>query len=354
MRWISALTWVILSALFLTSCQSKDNTPIRFGRFYLDKLVEQRVSERNFLEISYEKSFSIPITNDLFLHNPQEVVVDDQGYIYILDSGIQKILRFSPSGEYLVTYGEEGGGEGPGELQGVVDFFVAGDSMIYILDTYGFKISIFGIDGIFLKDVRINSQPFRYTRTTTGREYILYATTNQSSLLESRFEGTAHEMIPFSSLVDAGTMDGLGTSGNLNTYGENLIYVLSRYPLLFQYDPSGSLVYARTTIEYNDDFEEPEIEERILGGMPAKRQVGRYFHADRLIVEDDKLFIFSRRPRGAPDTSKYGAIDVYDIATGDYQYSMSIPEDGPFVTTYQSGKIYQLKDTTVVVWNIKK
>ena len=101
------------------------------------------ISDRNFIEVSYEKLFTIPDTTDIFLYDPYPVSVDRQGNLYVIDSGIRKVLKFSHSGEYLVSYGENGAGEGPGEFLNIIDFGITSDSIVYVADTYGHKVAFF-------------------------------------------------------------------------------------------------------------------------------------------------------------------------------------------------------------------
>ncbi|MXX96484.1 MAG: hypothetical protein F4065_07775 [Rhodothermaceae bacterium] len=335
--------------LLLVSCQTEEgDTPVRFGQLYLDRLSEQSVSERKFLEVSYEKLFTVPDATDIFLYRPVPVSVDRRGNLYALDD-FNKVLKFSPSGEHLVSYGNEGGGEGPGELLNVTDFGITGDSIVYVVDTYGRKTVSFSIDGNVLQEKKEKDQPFGYQITATGREYVKFA--NGSTLLESRLDGDVFEIISSSSLVDEGKEGFMGLGGTILTYNENVLCVFHQYPLILQYEPNGTLVYARTTIGYEDEFEEPEMETVMRGGMQGRRNVGRYFHTSSNTVENDKLFVLGVGPSEAPD--KTIVIDVYDVRTGEYQHSMFPPEQDRYYTIYQNGRIYQATDSTIVVWGVE-
>ena len=50
------------------------------------------------------------------------------------------------------------------------------------------------------------------------------------------------------------------------------------YASLFPNETRGSVVYARTTVGYSDDFKEPEVEEYMLVGMQVQRLIGRVLH----------------------------------------------------------------------------
>ncbi|MCY3629273.1 MAG: 6-bladed beta-propeller [Rhodothermaceae bacterium] len=343
----------LVTTLSLVSCEVEEgDTRFRFGQLYLDRLTEQSVSERNFLEVSYEKLFTIPDTTDMFLYELAPASVDSLGNIYLIDWGIDKVIKFSPSGEYLVTYGESGTGEGPGEFLNITDFEVTSDSIVYVVDTYGRKVVSFSIDGTFLQEKKLKHQPFGYQIAATGQEYTVFS--NGPTLLESRLGDEVFEIISLSDLVDEGKegfMEFTGLfGGNIVTYYGNVVYVFVHYPLILKYEPDGTLVYARTTLGYKDDFKEPEVETLMLGGMPATRNVARAYHTGYATVENDKIFVLGISPSEAPD--KTIVIDVYDVRTGDYQHSMFPPEDGLFYTIYQNGRIYQAKDSIVVAWKV--
>ncbi len=288
----------------------------------------------------------------MFLFQLAPASVDSQGNIYVIDWGIDKVIKFSPSGEYLVTYGESGSGEGPGELLNITDFEVTSDSVVYVVDTYGRKIVSFSIDGTFLHEEKQGHQPYGYQIATTGEEYIAFS--NGPTLLESRSGDDVFELISSSNLVDEGTdryMEFSGPfGGEIITYKKNVVYIFKYYPLILQYEPDGTLVYARTTIDYKDEFKEPEVERLMLGGMPAVRNIARMFHGGGVTIENDKLFVLGVGPSEAPD--KAAALDVYNVKTGDYQHSILLPEDGLSYAIYQNGRIYQEKDSIVVVWEV--
>ena len=339
----------LLIPLLLISCQAeKEDARVRFGRFFLDQLSYQTASERRFVDVSYQKAFTITSTTDFVFYNISQVIVGQNGSIHVLDHGITKTHKFSPSGEYLMTYGY-GFGEGPGELLTLIDFGITSDSMVYMMDGTGRKISFYSMDGTFLKSKSYDDQIYRYTQTLSGREYIF--SVNPPTLIETRLGNDTNPIVRFSDLtpdLEGVEVQGLwGTVGPIIPYGENLVYALERYPLLIQYAPDGSLVYARTTVDYNDGFEEPEMETNLIGGYRTEYLSGPTYAVDPLSITGNSLFLLSSYP---PEE----AIDVYEAKTGEYQYSMHPPgEDSNRVSlTIQNGKVYETRDTTVTVWEI--
>ncbi|MCY3629275.1 MAG: 6-bladed beta-propeller [Bacteroidota bacterium] len=339
----------LLIPLLLVSCQAKkEDTRVRFGRFFLDQLSHQSTSERRFVDVSYEEEFTITSTTEFVFYNISQVVVGQNGSMYVLDHGITKTHKFSPSGEYLMTYGY-GFGEGPGELLTLIDFGITSDSTVYMMDSTGRKISFYSMDGTFLRSKPYDDQIYRYTQTLSGREYIL--SVNPPTLIETRLGSDTKPIVRFSDLtpdLEGVEVPGpLGTIGPIMPYGENLVYALERYPLLIQYAPDGSLVYARTTVDYDDSFEEPEMETNLIGGYRTEYLSGPTYAADPLSITGTSLFLLSSYPPRE-------AIDVYEAETGEYQYSMHPPGENSdrISLTIQDGRVYETSDTTVTVWEI--
>jgi sugar lactone lactonase YvrE len=82
---------------------------------------------------------------NLAFDNPLNMAVDDAGNIYILDSGNQRVQKFSPEGKYVATFGRKG--QGPGDLSrpGCIDLDKRG--YVYVLDGDIKKIQVFSPDG---------------------------------------------------------------------------------------------------------------------------------------------------------------------------------------------------------------
>jgi hypothetical protein len=78
---------------------------------------------------------------------------DEEGNFYVTDWDKKRILKFAPSGKYLLTIGREG--QGPGEFQNlsVARFDSKGD--MYVTDIASRRISFFDKTGKYLRQIRI-------------------------------------------------------------------------------------------------------------------------------------------------------------------------------------------------------
>ena len=103
--------------------------------------------------------------------------------------------------------------------------------------------------------------------------------------------------------------------------------------LCFQSRPDGSLVYAKTTVGYSDDFEGSEIEEYMLVGIQVRFPVGGAIHAVLFQLKNNHP-VTATNQREFPDSvTGFGAIDVHDVRIGDRQHYVPLPEDGPHFAT---------------------
>jgi hypothetical protein len=83
--------------------------------------------------------------DDIFFGLPAQVLEDDEGNVYVLDSQVSEIVIFSSDGEYLRTIGREG--EGPGEFRGSNDMFMRSDGVIGVVMVFPGKVVQLNPDG---------------------------------------------------------------------------------------------------------------------------------------------------------------------------------------------------------------
>ncbi|HDJ22703.1 MAG TPA: 6-bladed beta-propeller [Candidatus Aminicenantes bacterium] len=116
---------------------------------------------------------------DYFWHI-DDLCCDDEGNLYVADSGWNKIFKFSPEGKFLGSFGREG--QGPGEFLGQPIKFplkisFGNDGFLYIIDTENKKILKFNKEGVFYLEFYLPY--FLYdsaTVTSRGDIYILSKT----------------------------------------------------------------------------------------------------------------------------------------------------------------------------------
>jgi hypothetical protein len=82
---------------------------------------------------------------DIFFGVIGQLLHDESGNIYLLDSQLSEIMIFTPDGEYLQSIGREG--EGPGEFQNGIDLFWAPGGRLGVVQAWPGKIVFLKPDG---------------------------------------------------------------------------------------------------------------------------------------------------------------------------------------------------------------
>jgi DNA-binding beta-propeller fold protein YncE len=115
------------------------------------------VSDENQLDIQafdadgrFLHSIAVPeLANRLSV--PAGITIDAGGDIWLADYGASRILRFSPSGELLSTWGTLGGSDG--ELSGSNDVAIDDAGHVFVADDGNNRLQVFTEDGQFLNTV---------------------------------------------------------------------------------------------------------------------------------------------------------------------------------------------------------
>jgi len=91
---------------------------------------------------------------NVLFHMPADITCDEQGNIYVLDAGNQRIQKFNPQGEYLATIGRRG--EGPGELQFPLSLDRDDRGYLYVPDSSNQRIQIYTPEGAPHKGISLH------------------------------------------------------------------------------------------------------------------------------------------------------------------------------------------------------
>lgn len=98
-----------------------------------------------------------PVTLETAFYRPNELGFDDDGNVYVLDSGNHRVQVFDPTGSYLRTFGEPG--VGPGQLTDAQGMFVQADGQVWIADTRNRRLQPYAADGEALPPLSVEMFP---------------------------------------------------------------------------------------------------------------------------------------------------------------------------------------------------
>lgn len=85
------------------------------------------------------------------------IAIDSQGFIYVVDTGGHRVLRFSKSGEFIASFGSLGSNSGQFKYPFGVTIDAAG--MVWVSDTQNNRLQKFNIEGTFLEKIDV-SRPY--------------------------------------------------------------------------------------------------------------------------------------------------------------------------------------------------
>ncbi len=297
--------------------------------------------EREWRRASLRLLHEVPRESGVELYMPGPFTIGPDGALYYMDLGDMKIKHFDADGYFKQSYG--GLGEGPGEFNVFTEAAILGDSALYVMDPNRRIVSFFALDSATFVNSIPDVHADRYRITRGGRAY--WITVGGDSLL-----GTSvgeHEARFFGTMIKGQTAEhGLLMGGNIVPYQEDIVYVPSRYPILVRYDSIGTVIYARATPDF-ETAEPPNLERLNTSTGFATRVRGRSLNGYSEIY-GDKLVVY------ALVSASEKAFDVYDVATGNYEYSVSVPWGRIYFASYDpiGKRVWQVRDTTVAVYSI--
>ncbi len=83
------------------------------------------------------------------LYGPRKIAIGPDDSIYVVDSGRNRIVKFSPDGQVLASWGSEGSGDG--QFRGLSSVAVDSiNSKVYVADPLNSRIQLFDSNGKFL------------------------------------------------------------------------------------------------------------------------------------------------------------------------------------------------------------
>ncbi|MCY3615811.1 MAG: hypothetical protein OXH03_12075 [Bacteroidetes bacterium] len=297
--------------------------------------------EREWRQVSLRQLYEVPRESGIELYMPGPFRIGSDGALYYMDPGDMKIKHFDADGYFKHSYG--GLGEGPGEFRVFTEAGILGDSVLYVTDFTRRAISFFAVDSsTFLYRIP-NIHAHKYRITQGGRAY--WIDLESDSLLGT--STSKHDARSIGTMIKGqSAVHRLLTGGHIAPYQEDIVYIPSKYPILIRYDSAGTVIYARATPDF-EAAELPSLErlDTAVGFGTRVRGRSLYGHSE---TYGDKLVLY------ADVSASEKAFDVYDAATGDYEYSVSMPWGRIYFASYDPmrKRVWQVRDTTVAVYAV--
>lgn len=214
-------------------------------------------------------------TESVYLGQPQDLVTDASGAIYVTDTMNGHVLQFAPDGAFMRRFG--GRGNGPGELLEPLTLTVMGDSVLAVADRGRLQFSFYDLrSGDFTRSVPIGGAGFLQSLKASGDTLLLGA------LDVFRLTSIAAWWPTADSVVQAGTLprEYLETSGLRFNHPYTRLAILGD-TVLMGFSGHGPFFLTRRDGAVFDTVSIPAVKRR---GVPS--DIAARFAAKSLDVEE--------------------------------------------------------------------
>jgi DNA-binding beta-propeller fold protein YncE len=92
---------------------------------------------------------------NLSFNNPNDIVQDSAGNLYILDTNNNRIQKLNSEGRYIKTIGRKG--QGPGEFQAANSMDIDDEDNLFIYDLMSMRIEVLSSEGKPLRTIKFRS-----------------------------------------------------------------------------------------------------------------------------------------------------------------------------------------------------
>lgn len=189
------------------------------------------------------------------------ITTDTKGNIYIGDNGLYRIMKFSPKGQFLHSFGI-GNGMEPGEFMDLRGIAVDKDNNLFVTDFKMKRITVFQKDGTLLITIETSMMPYRLVIDKEGSFYVIGMPLSFEGPLIHKYDASGQFVMAFCDRE--GIPDLVLQSGNMGRIAidsaQNIYYALP-YPYeIRKFSSHGKLL---ATIERPDSGIEFPMEDEI-------------------------------------------------------------------------------------------
>ncbi|HWN42822.1 MAG TPA: hypothetical protein VNW71_11410 [Thermoanaerobaculia bacterium] len=286
--------------------------------------VPQNARERVWKEAAFERAAEIPVGENLDL--PTLLRVGPGGTVYVLDSGISRVLRLSPEGQVLTTYGDP-------SIANPTDVAVGPDGEVWVCDLDRQQIAVFSAAGRLLRKIEPDP-PVARLALGPGDGFVATGSTGGEGLFR-RYSEEGKLGSAFGNLFPEDLQTSMAADGWIVPGGDGFLYPFRNAGLLISYTWDGRLRFFRQTI---DPVSLPKVRVDSAGRQTVPDAT--LVSISGSVVGDD-LYIFGGSRK---------VLDVYGVKTGSYRYSLRPPEEDARYVVLTEDRLYSASRRGVTVW----
>ena len=155
--------------LLVTSVSFSQKIETKDGVRFVHNEKEGKWGKEAKVSLEYVKNIGDLESDDenVLFYMPTDIAVDEEGNVYVLDSGNHRIQKFDPQGNYLASFGRRG--QGPGEFQYPQSLDIDAQGLMYVSDSGNQKIQILKPDGALEKEIKKTDEAPGIVRVRSDR-----------------------------------------------------------------------------------------------------------------------------------------------------------------------------------------
>jgi hypothetical protein len=300
-------------------------------------LVAQTAAARSWREARFARVADIPAGQEpgrtLPLRNPTLLRLDGRGNLYVLDSGESQVERYSLDGRLASVYG-------PADLGNPSDVAVGEDGSVRVLDPDRRRITVFSPQGAVVRRIALDRNAFRMALDARGgRNGFIAALHRSGQHLFQRFSGSGEPGAAFGAFFPEEVQSSLTADGWIVPTGPDaFVYPFRHAGILASYTLDGRPRFFRRTI---DPLRLPPVHFDAAGLQTIDPEAPQASFSASVVGPD--LFVLNA---GGKDR----VIDVYDVETGSYRWSLHPPEPDARYVVLTADRLFSASRRGVTIW----
>jgi hypothetical protein len=252
-----------------------------------------------------------------------------EGSAYVLDSGHARVLRLSPDGRILATYGDP-------SLGSPTDVAAGPGGEVRVCDLDHDSIAVFSPSGRLVRRIELDP-PVGRLAPSPGGGFVATGIAGGPGLFR-RYRGNGEPAGEFGALFPEELQTSIAADGWIVPAPEGIFYAFRNAGLLVSYAWDGRLRFFRQTL---DPAPLPKVKIDTAGRQSVPDAVAVALGSS-VVGEDWFVFNGDR------------TLDVYDAKTGSYRRSLHPPERDARYLLLIEDRLYSASRRGVTVWKPRK
>lgn len=116
---------------------------------YVVETLNNQVSTYTLDGNKYNVSFGSSGSGNGFFDEPRGITIDDDGNVFVVDAGNNRVQKFTSNGTYVTQWGEIGSNNN--QFNNPIDIVTDSQGNVYVVDAGNYRVQIFDNDGTWLR-----------------------------------------------------------------------------------------------------------------------------------------------------------------------------------------------------------